>query len=50
LVGQAATVFYFLFFIFLIPIIGTLEAMLVGSLPKHSLYLDKAITFYAIEY
>ena len=50
LVGQAATVFYFLFFIFLIPIIGTLEAMLVGSLPKHSLSLDKTIPFYVIKY
>jgi len=39
LVGQAATIFYFLFFVVLIPAIGTLEAKLVmhrGSLNADS--------------
>jgi ubiquinol-cytochrome c reductase cytochrome b subunit len=29
LVGQAATIFYFLFFIFLIPLLGSLEAFII---------------------
>jgi ubiquinol-cytochrome c reductase cytochrome b subunit len=34
LVGQVATVFYFLFFVALIPIIGTLETRLLSYITK----------------
>lgn len=34
LVGQVATVFYFLFFVALIPIIGTLETKLLSYITK----------------
>jgi ubiquinol-cytochrome c reductase cytochrome b subunit len=40
-VGQVATVFYFLFFIVLIPVIGIIEAKLVSYKTKKCVRNDK---------